>query len=31
MPFDKPTARFRWEEMQVLEKYNELKRMLSKK
>ena len=31
LPFDKPTSRFRWEDMQVLEKYNELKRMLSKK
>lgn len=31
VPFDTPTARFRWEEMQVLEKYNELKHLLSNK
>lgn len=29
--FDTPTARFRWEEMENLEKFNELKRLLSKK
>ena len=31
VPFDTPTARFRWENMQELEKFNELKRLLSKK
>ncbi len=31
VPFDTPTARFRWEDMQKLEKFNELKKMLSKK
>ena len=31
VPFDTPTARFRWEEMQKLERFNELKRLLSKK
>lgn len=29
--FDKPTARFRWEDMQDLDKYNELKGLLSKR
>jgi hypothetical protein len=29
--FDTPTARFRWEDMQKLEKFNELKQLLSKK
>lgn len=28
VPFDTPTARFRWEDMEILEKFNELKRML---
>lgn len=31
VPFDMPTARFRWEDMQRLEKFNELKQLLSKK
>ena len=31
VPFDTPTSRFRWEDMQRLEKFNELKRLLSKK
>ena len=31
VPYDTPTARFRWEDMQKLEKFNELKRLLSKK
>lgn len=31
VPFDTPTARFRWEDMQKLEKFNELKGLLSKK
>ena len=31
VPFDTPTARFRWEDMQKLEKFNELKQLLSKK
>ena len=31
VPFDTPTARFRWEDMQNLEKFNELKYLLSKK
>ena len=31
VPFDTPTVRFRWEEMQNLEKFNELKRILCKK
>ena len=30
VPFDTPTARFRWEDMQELEKFNELKKLLSK-
>lgn len=30
VPFDTPTARFRWEDMQNLEKFNELKHLLSK-
>lgn len=31
VPFDTPTARFRWEDMQKLEKFNELKKLLSKR
>ena len=31
VPFDIPSARFRWEELQELENFNELKRLLSKK
>lgn len=31
VPFDTPTARFRWEDMQKLEKFHELKCLLSKK
>ena len=31
VPFDTPTARFRWEDMQELKKFNELKQLLSKK
>lgn len=31
VPFDAPTARFRWEDMQRLDKFNELKQLLSKK
>jgi hypothetical protein len=31
VPFDTPTARFRWEDMQQLDKFNELKQLLNKK
>ena len=31
VPYDTPTARFRWEDMQKLEKFNEFKKLLSKK
>ena len=31
VPYDTPTARFRWEDLQVLERRNELKRFLGKR